>query len=311
MKIFLFAAIGGGIHALPVEGDELKAKVNFDYWARTSVTEHKSFGKKPSIGVSHGELPFVVYRLLKKSNVWASGHLLSLAQERFDQQSFDMESETLMLMSDLFDTARYESYLRTPIIPTHSRIRAGRVQRILQRLDSLADKGDELAELISAWSWASGPIKIKSAYAISNLNSQKTENGAQRLRGIRADLLTLLANVPDETFNSPANPENVSDSLTDFSGDGSGDSLEDQAVELIYSPDVVDQTKASSQQNHAYLVRHGLVENDDSLFDGSNNQNLGENIITDDVITDEVDMTNQRAFGLFDKVKTLVGDLFF
>lgn len=40
MKIFLFAATLGGYNALPLEGDELKARVNFDYWARTSKTEH-------------------------------------------------------------------------------------------------------------------------------------------------------------------------------------------------------------------------------------------------------------------------------
>ena len=40
MKIFLYAATLGGYNALPLEGDELKARVNFDYWARTSKTEH-------------------------------------------------------------------------------------------------------------------------------------------------------------------------------------------------------------------------------------------------------------------------------
>lgn len=215
MKIFLFATIGG-YTALPLEGDELKARVNFDYWARTSKTEHKI---------------------------------------------------------------------------------------------------DELV--------GSKPI---------------TETGANRLRGIRADLLTLLASVPDEKFENSThdisthvtNDSSSSNLQSDYSGDGSGDYVVDDVIDtvgddLIYDPIgqnkdsfTADLTNPSDQLNLAQLVRNGLVDDDSLFVNGQNDKNddFGEEIIlkSPDKSSDESSLTNQnpeRAYGLFDKVKNLVNHLFF
>jgi len=277
-----------------------------------------------SIGVSHGELPFVVYRLLKKSNVWASGHLLALAQERFDHQSYDMEIETLMLMTDLLEISRRTTLNAYARLRDDLILKPNRIQRILNRLDTLADKGDELAELINAWRFASGPIKIKSAYAISNLNSQITETGANRLRGIRADLLTLLASVPDDKIvaTPTQNSDDSGNSQDYYSGDGSGDYLVDDVItteDLVYNPAgesaYADLTNPSDQLNLAQLVRNGLID-DDSIFVNGQQDDLGEEIIpsgsfSKDQSDSSTNQNQERAFGLFDKVKNLVNNLFF
>ena len=277
-----------------------------------------------SIGVSHGELPFVVYRLLKKSNVWASGHLLALAQERFDHQSYDMEIETLMLMTDLLEISRRTTLSAYARLRDDLILKPNRIQRILNRLDTLADKGDELAELINAWRFASGPIKIKSAYAISNLNSQITETGANRLRGIRADLLTLLASVPDDKIvaTPTQNSDDSGNSQDYYSGDGSGDYLVDDVItteDLVYNPAgesaYSDLTNPSDQLNLAQLVRNGLID-DDSIFVNGQQDDLGEEIIpsgsfSKDLSDSSTNQNQERAFGLFDKVKNLVNNLFF
>jgi len=203
MKIFLYAATLGGYNALPLEGDELKARVNFDYWARTSKTEHN----------------------IDQSNV--------------------------------------------PVKPI-------------------------------------------------------TETGANRLRGIRADLLTLLASVPDDKIvaTPTQNSDDSGNSQDYYSGDGSGDYLVDDVItteDLVYNPAgeaaYADLTNPSDQLNLAQLVRNGLID-DDSIFVNGQQDDLGEEIIPSGSLSkDQSDSsTNQnqeRAFGLFDKVKNLVNNLFF
>jgi len=272
MKIskVLFALIGcqHSTTALPLS-DELKTLSNFDFWAN-SVTSQVPFGKAASLGVPHTELPFVIYRLLKKSNVWASRHLLVQAQERFDTQSYDMESETVMLMSDLIN---------------QERIQEGRVARILGRSQSLAAKGDELAELIVAWDMAAHSITLNKSDVI-NLDSKRTEDAAGRLRGIRADLFQLLNGMPDSYFEENEQQDG-SGASGDYEYTAVYDDKDDDTVELVFD------NNTGTFDDVAILVRNGAL--DESLLKTGNMVN--SNMVT----LEESDEENSRGLGLFQK----------
>jgi hypothetical protein len=243
MKLPLhFLSLIGVYNALTVS-DELKALVNFDQWAQTSIANHNHSGKVPaSIGVPHEDLPLVVYRLLKKSNTWASGHLLDLAQRRFHNQAYEMESRTLLLMSDLISLEHVKPH---------------RVERCLSRMNNLSKKGSELSELISAWSWAVGSFKSSNSVTNRiNLDYQSTARAAQRLRAMRADLLTLLANVPmqdekSQLFDNDDNEMIMNAKIDNEEGSTSGDW--DVDVKQLMSDN-------NNSRDIALMVRHGLLD---------------------------------------------------
>jgi len=276
MKIskVLFAFIGCQTtsDALPLS-DELKALSNFDSWA-DSVTSSVPFGKEPSLGVPHSELPFVIYRLLKKSNVWASRHLLAQAQDRFVHQSFEMASDTLMLMSDLINQS--------------SNMPEGRVARILGRSASLAAKGDELAELIDAWDMAAHSITLNPLDNLkeTKLDSKRTEDAAGRLRGIRADLFQLLNGLPDSYFEQSNNENDDEGSASgDYQYDSQLDNKDDDTVELVFD------TSTGTFDDVALLVRNGAL--DESL--------LKSNLNANQATLEDGNEQDSRGHGLFEK----------
>ena len=155
-------------------------------------------------------------------------------------------------------------------------IKPSRVQRVLRRLTGLSDKGDELAELIQAWGWASRSITATgTSRPHTNLDSQKTESDVQRLRGIRADLLTLLANVPDEHFESVDTVTDVGAGSGDFSGDGDI---------LTINMELINENNAMGD-DIALLVNNGIITDDNGA---------------DSAL---IDLKNRRGFGLFEKVE--------
>lgn len=222
----------------------------------------------------HEDLPLVVYRLLKKSNTWASGHLLDLAQRRFHNQAYEMESQTLMLMSDLISL---------------DNVKPHRVERCLSRMNNLSKKGSELSELISAWSWAVGSFKSSNSITNRiNLDYQSTARAAQRLRAMRADLLTLLASVPEKTpkgnddeksqlFDNANNEMIMTAQFDDNEGSTSGDW--DVDVKQLMSDN-------NNSRDIAIMVRHGLLDDmiehanvDLDMTVNSNEDNLSATII--------------------------------
>jgi len=215
----------------------------------------------------------VIYRLLKKSNVWASRHLLVQAQERFDEQSYDMESETVMLMSDLIN---------------QERIQEGRVARILGRSQSLAAKGDELAELIDAWDMAAHSITLNKSDVI-NLDSKRTEDAAGRLRGIRADLFQLLNGMPDSFFESNDQQQDgsgASGDYDDYAAAYNDEDKDDDTVELVFD------NNTGTFDDVAILVRNGAL--DESLLKTGN-------VASNQATLEESDEENSRGLGLFEK----------
>ena len=287
--LFAFVGCQTTSYALPLS-DELKALSNFDSWA-DSVTSSVPFGKEPvsfkpsrvrtvakrvvqSLGVPHSELPFVIYRLLKKSNVWASRHLLAQAQDRFVHQSFEMASDTLMLMSDLINQS--------------SNMPEGRVARILGRSASLAAKGDELAELIDAWDMAAHSITLNPLDNLkeTKLDSKRTEDAAGRLRGIRADLFQLLNGLPDSYFEQ-SNDEQVDEGSAsgDYEYDTQLDNKDDDTVELVFD------TSTGTFDDVALLVRNGAL--DESLLKSHLNANQAK--------LEDGNEQDSRGHGLFEK----------
>ena len=218
----------------------------------------------------------MIYRLLKKSNVWASRHLLVQAQERFDEQSYDMESETVMLMSDLIN---------------QERIQEGRVARILGRSQSLAAKGDELAELIDAWDMAAHSITLNKSDVI-NLDSKRTEDAAGRLRGIRADLFQLLNGMPDSYFESNDQQQDgsgASGDYDDYAAAYNDEDKDDDTVELVFD------NNTGTFDDVAILVRNGAL--DESLLKTGN-------VASNQATLEESDEENSRGLGLFEKVSS-------
>ena len=207
--------------------------------------------------------------------MWASRHLLVQAQERFDTQSYDMESETVMLMSDLIN---------------QERIQEGRVARILGRSQSLAAKGDELAELIVAWDMAAHSITLNKSDVI-NLDSKRTEDAAGRLRGIRADLFQLLNGMPDSYFEENEQQDG-SGASGDYEYTAVYDDKDDDTVELVFD------NNTGTFDDVAILVRNGAL--DESLLKTGNMVN--SNMVT----LEESDEENSRGLGLFEKVRHLI-----
>lgn len=126
---------------------------------------------------------------------------------------------------------------------------------------------DELQALSNFDHWAETSIAAHDVYG----KAPKTESDVQRLRGIRADLLTLLANVPDEHFESV---EQVAD-------EGSGDYSGDGDI-LTINMELMDQNNAMGD-DIALLVNNGII--DDNGADSA-----------------LIDLKNRRGFGLFEKV---------
>jgi hypothetical protein len=129
---------------------------------------------------------------------------------------------------------------------------------------------DELQALSNFDHWAETSIAEHNVYG----KAPKTESDVQRLRGIRADLLTLLANVPDEHFESV-------DAVTDV-GAGSGDFSGDGDI-LTINMELINENNAMGD-DIALLVNNGIITDDNGA---------------DSAL---IDLKNRRGFGLFEKV---------
>lgn len=133
---------------------------------------------------------------------------------------------------------------------------------------------DELKALSNFEYWAHTSIAEHDAFG----KQPKTENDVQRLRGIRADLLTLLANVPDEHFDESSPDDEES------SGNMSGDGM------LTINMELMEENNAMGD-DIALLVRHGLISEDHPF---SSDDNGADSAL--------IDLNNQRGYGLFEKV---------
>jgi hypothetical protein len=226
--------------------------------------------------VPHEDLPVVVYRLLKNSNTWASGHILNLAQVRFHNQAFDLESRSLMLMSDLIDQLQ----------PFRAKVKPIRVQKMLTRLVNLSDKGSELSELISAWSWTVGSFKSSNSLNSNrnfDLDYQTTARAALRLRAMRADLLTLLSNLPEESFDANDDEMIIKATFDEFDGSGAGSGDWDSDMKTVVNDN-------ANSRDIAILARHGLLDDmlEHAKVDFSSDQ--------DELSADFIEPQNDKLF---------------
>ena len=135
-------------------------------------------------------------------------------------------------------------------------VKPERVQRALTRMSNLSKKGAELAELISAWTWAVGSFQEASSNSITNridLDYQKTADEAERLRLMRTDLLHLLGALPDKEKPSD-NGIVLNAKLSDEDEEGSSASG-DWDIDL---GQLLNDNENS--RDVALMVRHGLLD---------------------------------------------------
>lgn len=115
----------------------------------------------------------------------------------------------------------------------------------------------ELSELISAWSWAVGTFKGDSEISRRiNLDYQSTALAAQRLRGMKSDLITLLQNAPIVTPSPDLEKMKKSQHSASLIEDNSKVQVEGSGEWEVD----MQKLQQENEKDMAIMVRHGLID---------------------------------------------------
>ena len=115
----------------------------------------------------------------------------------------------------------------------------------------------ELSELISAWSWAVGTFKGDSEISRRiNLDYQSTALAAQRLRGMKSDLITLLQNAPIVTPSPDLEKMEKSQHSASLIEDNSKVQVEGSGEWEVD----MQKLQQENEKDMAIMVRHGLID---------------------------------------------------
>ena len=116
----------------------------------------------------------------------------------------------------------------------------------------------ELSELISAWSWAVGTFQGADPLISRrvNLDYQSTALAAQRLRGMKSDLITLLQNAPIVTPSPDLEKMKNSSPSVSLIDDNSKAQLEGSGEWEVD----MQKLQQENEKDMALMVRHGLID---------------------------------------------------